>query len=454
MKITGIITEFNPFHNGHEYILSQARKQTGCDLVVVAMSGDFVQRGAPAIVDKTVRTKAALLGGADLVVELPVIASTASASDFALGGVAALAACGVDTLVFGCEQEDFDLFPVLAEFLENEPSDYKDVLSGFLKEGCSYPLARAKALERFFPGVDNLGELLVAPNNILALEYLRAIKRLGVPMKVCPIKRIAVGHHSKEGVGGFASATAIREGLLGMHQPTDLSASGPVEGPGWRTDPSCFIPNYAAQLLSDYLAMHQPLCEDDFSAALCYRLVQMKCESEITYPSWNPLSLAVFANNSSVNGQCSFLDGSTDLFDRIFNRLNEFTCLSEFCRLLHTKDCTLSRLKRLMFHILLDITEDQMVLFREKPCSYIRVLGFHKDTSAIAMLKQYAQTQQIPVILSVAEASRQLENNVFFHQDLFARELYIRTLAQKDYHNRKAACPPLLSDYRQPLIVV
>ncbi|MGN0311199.1 MAG: nucleotidyltransferase family protein, partial [Lachnospiraceae bacterium] len=214
MKITGIITEFNPFHNGHEYILSQARKQTGCDLVVVAMSGDFVQRGAPAIVDKAVRTKAALLGGADLVVELPVIASTASASDFALGGVAALAACGVDTLVFGCEQEDFDLFPVLAEFLENEPSDYKDVLSGFLKEGYSYPLARAKALERFFPGVDNLGELLVAPNNILALEYLRAIKRLDVPMKVCPIKRIAVGHHSKEGVGEFASATAIREGLL------------------------------------------------------------------------------------------------------------------------------------------------------------------------------------------------------------------------------------------------
>lgn len=417
MKITGIITEFNPFHNGHEYILSQARKQTGCDLVVVAMSGDFVQRGAPAIVDKTVRTKAALLGGADLVVELPVIASTASASDFALGGVAALAACGVDTLVFGCEQEDFDLFPVLAEFLENEPSDYKDVLSGFLKEGCSYPLARAKALERFFPGVDNLGELLASPNNILALEYLRAIKRLGVPMKVCPIKRIAVGHHSKEGVGEFASATAIREGLLVANKLT--------------ADMSYFIPNYAAQLLSDYLAMHQPLCEDDFSAALCYRLVQMKQSSEHSY-----------------------LDGSSDLFDRIFNRLDEFTCLSEFCKLLHTKDCTLSRLKRLMFHILLDITEDQMVLFREKPCSYIRVLGFHKDTPAIAMLKQYAQTQQIPVILSVAEASRQLVNNVFFHQDLFARELYIRTLMQKDYHNRKATCTPLLSDYRQPLIVV
>ncbi|MGN0311980.1 MAG: nucleotidyltransferase family protein, partial [Lachnospiraceae bacterium] len=108
----------------------------------------------------------------------------------------------------------------------------------------------------------------------------------------------------------------------------------------------------------------------------------------------------------------------------------------------------------LMFHILLDITEDQMVLFREKPCSYIRILGFRKDTPAIAMLKQYAQTQQIPVILSVAEASRQLENNVFFHQDLFTRELYIKTLTQKDYHNRKTACDPLLSDYRQPLIVV
>lgn len=441
MKITGIIAEFNPFHNGHEYILSQARKQTGCDLVVVAMSGDFVQRGAPAILDKALRAKAALLGGADLVVELPVIASTASAADFALGGVAALAACGADTLVFGCEQEDFSFFPILADFLEKEPAQYRAVLSEYLKQGYSYPLARSKALSRFFPEQEDLSGLLALPNNILALEYLRAIKRTGVSMQVCPIRRIAVDHHSEDGVGNFASATAIRTQLL-------------------QKNPSVtqFIPDYTVSSLSDYLSRHLPLREDDFSSALCYRLTQMK----YCYPSSFSEGLLCPKSRERI----SYLDGSPELFDRILNHLDEFTTLSEFCRLLHTKECTLTRLRRLMFHILLDITQEQMVQFRNDPCQYVHVLGFRKDCPAVGVIKERIETQNAVPVFSVAKAMPQLADNLFFRQDLFARELFIRTLAQKDSQdkmdlptdasvlNKKTACEPLLNDYRQPLIMI
>ena len=211
MKVAGIIAEYNPFHNGHAYHIEEVRKKTGADYIIAIMSGNFVQRGGPAIVDKYTRTKMALLGGADLVIELPVVAATASAETFARCGVAILNSIGVVThLGFGCETDDLELLHALANLFVEEPKEYQELLSSYLKEGLSYPAARAKAAGEYFQKfvadtsitnrnsthnvyadgiIDNtlnIEATLNNPNNILAIEYLKALKQINSTIKPCP----------------------------------------------------------------------------------------------------------------------------------------------------------------------------------------------------------------------------------------------------------------------------
>ena len=179
MKVAGIIAEYNPFHHGHAHQI-RLLKEAGFDYVVVVMSGDFVQRGAPAFIDKFTRTRMALTGGADLVLELPSLFAVSSAEYFAGTGVRILGALGcMDTLCFGYERveeiDDADVKPLLlsmAEYLNQEPAAYQAALAGLLREGKSYPAARAAALQDAFP---KAAPFLSKPNNILALEYTRAI---------------------------------------------------------------------------------------------------------------------------------------------------------------------------------------------------------------------------------------------------------------------------------------
>lgn len=193
MKVVGIIAEYNPFHRGHEYQIRYVRETLGADYVIVAMSGDFVQRGAPALMEKYLRAEMALLGGADLVLELPIQVSTASAEGFAAGGVSLLDGLGcVDELCFGSECGDTEILMETARILVAEPPVYRDFLQKNLRDGMSFPLARSRALTSYvaksaisdvssgdghfiFP--EQMDSILSSPNNILGIEYCKALLR-------------------------------------------------------------------------------------------------------------------------------------------------------------------------------------------------------------------------------------------------------------------------------------
>ena len=197
MNIIGIVTEFNPFHDGHQHLIDTIKKQLHPDGIVVIMSGDFVQRGAPAIFDKYTRTKKALVSGVDLVIELPVHYALCSAEEFAYGAVSILHSLGVvNTLAFGVETTEpypsATPYFQMADFLLNEPASYQILLQQYIKAGFSYPVARKKALYDYSSKDSNLTPLLPlleTPNSILAIEYTKAISKLNSPITLYPVKR-------------------------------------------------------------------------------------------------------------------------------------------------------------------------------------------------------------------------------------------------------------------------
>ena len=218
MRAVGIVAEYNPFHTGHAYHIETARKETGADAVVVIMSGSFVQRGEPAIFDKWTRTRMALYGGADLVLELPALYATASAEYFARGAVETLRATGViGTLSFGSECGDLEKLQRAANLLSAEDAAMRETLQAALASGKSYPAAKMEAL-----GVQNaaLGEILASPNNTLAVSYLRFLDN----MEAHTVKRKGAGYLETNVSEGVASALEIRSRML---RGESVSAYGP-----------------------------------------------------------------------------------------------------------------------------------------------------------------------------------------------------------------------------------
>ncbi|MCL2620693.1 MAG: nucleotidyltransferase family protein [Defluviitaleaceae bacterium] len=211
-RVCGIVAEYNPFHNGHKHHISMAREVSGADDVVVVMSGNFVQRGEPAIVDKFVRTRMALLGGADMVLELPVGFSTASAETFSSGAVYILGKTGMVTdLCFGAETPNLQDLQVIVRHLVNESESFKTTLKANLNQGVSFPKARAAALKEILPQSESV---INSPNNILSIEYLKALEKFGFDIKPHPVGRKGVNHHDTAPAGKFASATALRKEIL------------------------------------------------------------------------------------------------------------------------------------------------------------------------------------------------------------------------------------------------
>lgn len=211
-RVCGIIAEYNPFHNGHKHHIQVARKVSGAQDVVVVMSGNFVQRGEPAIVDKFVRTRMALLGGADMVLELPVGFSTASAEGFSFGAVYILGKTGIVTdLCFGAETPNLQGLQAIAQCLANESEGFKTTLKANLAKGVNFPKARAQALKEILPESENI---INTPNNILAIEYLKALAKLGLNIKPYPVARKNANHHDTTLAGRFASATTLRKEIL------------------------------------------------------------------------------------------------------------------------------------------------------------------------------------------------------------------------------------------------
>lgn len=437
MKVIGIVAEYNPFHNGHAYQIAQIRKQTHADFIVVAISGDFVQRGTPAIIDKYARTKMALSCGADLVLELPVIWATASAESFAMAGVTLFDKMGcVDGICFGAETDDLPLLNKIAELLAAEPQGYRDALSSYLKEGLAFPAARANALCDYLTGdscptncrlsnepdwaydADTLCSTLNEPNNILAIEYLKAIKKRGSALTPHLIKREGAGYHEAEiqNVDNTptASATAIRNALAELSsQNTQNFSDTDSSSAHTLISLSETMPAPALNILCEYLNSASLLCENDFSSILGYLLL-----------------------SRSVTEIANVADSNEEIANRLVKNRFQYTTLSEFCALNKSRDITYTRMSRILLHLLLNMTDTDYNQGKSLDyIPYLRVLGFRKDSSAL--LGELKKTTTIPVISKLADAKNILCNDSFaiLEKDIFAADLYEQLCAQKSSNN-------------------
>ena len=281
MNVIGIIAEYNPFHNGHAYQIAHVKKNLHADYIVVAASGDYVQRGEPALLDKYTRARMALSSGADLVLELPVLWSTASAELFADAGISLFEKTGcVNGICFGAESGDLALLRRIADVLADEPAALKASLKRNLKSGNTFPKAREAALLSYFAdaadqdgalpvSTETLSSLLASPNNILALEYLKSLRRRASSITPYLLKREGAAYHETSIRSGAsevpASASAIRHTLFaGGAGSSEDSADGILHHA---------MPQEALSILQDYRADFPLLCADDFSSILGYLLL-------------------------------------------------------------------------------------------------------------------------------------------------------------------------------------
>ena len=367
MIVNGIIAEYNPFHNGHQYHLERSRRETGADYNVVVLSSNFTQRGEPAIIDKFTRAKMALECGADLVIELPVSHSAASAEFFAQGGVSLLHQLGVvDYLCFGSECGDIKLLQTFAKILLEEPKAYLEDLKSCLAAGHSYPVARNRALMDYAPELAKHKDILSSPNNILGIEYIKALMKLESPIKPFTIFRAGAGYHDRFFETEYCSALAIREALLSKR-----NAAG--EAPASLLSLSAQMPKKAFRILSDVLSETPPITVSDFSEMLLYKLLM---EQEAGYDR--------------------YVDVSSDLSDHVRKNLKKYQGYAQFCDLLKTKNMTYTRISRSLLNILLGATEPPAMPL------YARVLGFRKDASPL--LTEIKKRSSIPLISKLADA--------------------------------------------------
>ena len=300
MNVVGIIAEYNPFHKGHAYQIQKAKEQCGAEFAVVVMNGDFVQRGEPAIFDKYTRTKEALLGGADLIFELPVRFGLSSAGDFAMGGILALNALPFVThLCFGTETGDLTPLLQATTFLCDEPDSYRTRVKHFVKQGILYPKARSLALaaESGLPT-----ETWDSPNNILGLEYCVALQKLHSKIKPFTIRREGQGYHDNDtpALSDFPSATFLRKQIRKAGEKENLSLS-------------------------------------DFSSLIGYSLLTAK-------------------------DLCRIKDITPDLSDRIRNELPKYREINEFVKTIKNPSLTTGRIKRSFFQCLFDIEKEEPVM--------------------------------------------------------------------------------------------
>ena len=404
MKTVGLITEYNPFHNGHAYHIEKAKMLTGADRVIVIMSGDFVQRGAPAIMPKHLRAESALLSGASLIMELPVCFATGSAEYFAQGSISLLNQLGcIDSICFGSECGDLHLLKEIAQILADEPIEYQAALKQALKEGASFPAARQEALNIYS---DKYSEILASPNNILGIEYLKALAKLHSKMEPFTIKRIGAGYHDMDIDGQFSSATAIRSDIYQLADVNSSSESIPL------THIQTQVPSSCHELMKENYQTRYPVKSDDFSLLLKAKLLSETADSLSHY-----------------------LDMSPELANRILRLRNDYLNFEQFCDLLKTKELTRSRISRSFIHVLLGITNDWITAMKA-PVPYARILGFRKDhADLLGILKQ---TSVIPLITSTARAVLADTARQMLELDIYASDLYesvITDLYGTPFHN-------------------
>ncbi len=372
MKVLGIIAEYNPFHNGHKYHLQTSKELTGCDMVIVVMSGNFTQRGEPAIADKWARAEMALYCGADLVIELPLAYAMGSAEYFAFGAVKLLESLGiVDTLSFGSETGNLEHLSEIAAILTSEPIEYKNALKENLSSGKSYPSARQKALSSYLKmkfGKDDLSNLLRSPNNILGVEYLKALYRLNSSITPFTIGRVGNDHNYTELTGEISSATSIRKLLS---ESSWQSAKELLQSS---------VPNSSLSILEREVELGRSLVlPSEFSSSILSLLRKMSVEQICALP---------YMENGLEN-RISYAAGKAGSY----NELLELIC---------TRRYTNTRIQRILFSALAGLTNNVFEAFNSAGGpAYIRILSF--NNAGRRFLSSIRGKTSLPVITKTAD---------------------------------------------------
>ena len=337
-RVLGIVAEYNPFHNGHLYHIKESIEQCGANYVVCVISGNFVQRGNTSIIDKWTKTKMALCNGADLVIELPTVYSTSSAENFAEGAIKILDSLGiVDTISFGMEAKDIATLNNIANVLYQEPKEYVTMLNHELSKGISFPKARENALMMYLNDIKRYANVLTGANNILAIEYLKTLKKLKSQLMPIGVQRQKVLYHDEMIVDDFASATAIRK-MIATRQFDDIRK---------------VIPRTSYILLAQELKKgHYVLDLSNFQKEILYILRKMTVQEIKELP-----------------------DVTEGLENAIKNAADSCNNIIDLVNMIKSKRYTQTRIQRILVYALLGINK-KMMEASKKTVPYTRILGY------------------------------------------------------------------------------
>ena len=398
-RVLGIIAEYNPFHNGHLYHIAKSKQETNAQYVVAVISGNFVQRGNTSIINKWTKAKMALLNGVDLVIELPTIYSISSAENFAEGAIKILNSLGVvDTLSFGMETSDIATLNNIANVLYNEPKEYVTILSHELQKGNSFPKARENALMMYLNDIKRYANVMSGSNNILGIEYLKALRKTKSTITPIGIKREKVLYNDKYIVDEFASATAIRKMLI-TKELNDISK---------------VMPRNTYLLLGEELKKgHYVIDISRFEKEIIYNLRKMKTEDIAKLP-----------------------DVSEGLENSIKNAADSCNTLNELINIVKTKRFTQTRIQRILLYSLLDIDKKQMETSR-KIVPYVRVLGFNNRGKEL-ISEMMNLNPKLNVVTSVKKyidtvANKSLKEMI--EKDILATNIYTLGYYSDSYSN-------------------
>lgn len=392
-KVLGIIAEYNPFHNGHLYHLRKAKELTNAKYTVSVISGNFTQRGDTSLVDKWSKTKAALSSGIDLVIELPTLYSISSAENFSSGAIKILDSLNIiDFLAFGSETDDIDFLDKLSDVLYLEPEGYKKILLDTLDKGFSFPKAREIALYKYLNLNYDCLDVISSPNNILAIEYLKALKRFNGNIKPVPILRNEVGYNDLNYSNNIASATAIREMIKNKNYSLVKN----------------FVPKTSYSVIYENIKLGHIV--PDLSAF----------EKEILY-SLRKMDIKEIANLPDVLEGLEFaIKKSCNLSNNIYELINN----------IKSKRYTATRLQRIMLYALLGITKNDMEISKNS-LPYVRILGFNSNGKFL-LSKIAKANPNLNIVTSVKRFYDEVRDEnlkTIFDKDILSTNIY--TLAYK-----------------------
>jgi len=383
--ISAIISEFNPFHNGHRYLCEEAYRRTGCDHLIVLMSGNFTQRALPAVTDKYTRAASAIAGCRSIsaVFELPFIYATGSAMDFADGAVRLLNKCGcISSLVFGVESTDYKAFDTVSSILVDESGDYRFLLTKSLAHGRSYPAARQEVIKKL-TGRD-YSDIMASPNNILALEYISSLRRTNSDIEPILVQRIGAGYSDTS----LDSSTPSASGIRSIMYDCDIS------------ELYKYMPHKAADIISDFL---HPINSDYLAMSVISSLIRAKCRV------------------SSEKQLIRELTQTADISEGIAGRLAGLSSpqsYEELTAAIKTRNVTMTRVQRCLLHLLTGVTDERRSISKTAAPGYLNLLALNKDKTGVI---SEIRSDDLHII---DKKSAYSDSDILWNMDIAATALY------------------------------